>query len=123
MNVAFVMDGKMVVPQTSDTVLAGITRASAVQLMRHHGVEVEERKVTVQELIDASAAGRLTKRLALVPLRPYRPFARWVCPMVIGICLRCRHGRSLPKSKHCWMACVMGQPKTPLAGTFQSDFS
>ena len=65
MNVAFVMDGKMVVPQTSDTVLAGITRASAVQLMRHHGVEVEERKVTVQELIDASAAGRLTEAFGL----------------------------------------------------------
>ena len=65
MNVAFVLNGKMVVPQTSDTVLAGITRASAVQLMRHHGVEVEERRVTVQELIDASAEGRLTEAFGL----------------------------------------------------------
>ena len=49
MNVAFVLDGKMVVPNTSDTVLSGITRASAIALMKHAGVEVEERKVTVQE--------------------------------------------------------------------------
>ena len=33
--------------------------------MRHHGVEVEERRVTVQELIDASAEGRLTEAFGL----------------------------------------------------------
>ena len=42
MNVAFVLDGKMVVPQRHG---AGWNHTcSAVELMRHHGVEVEERR-------------------------------------------------------------------------------
>ena len=65
MNVAFVLDGKMVVPNTSDTVLSGITRASAIALMKHAGVEVEERKVTVQELVEAADTGRLTEAFGL----------------------------------------------------------
>ena len=65
MNVAFVLDGKMVVPNTSDTVLSGITRASAIALMKHAGVKVEERKVTVQELVEAADTGRLTEAFGL----------------------------------------------------------
>ena len=80
MNVAFVLDGKMVVPQTSDTVLAGITRASAVQLMRHHGVEVEERRVTVQELIDASGEGRLTEAFGLGTAATVSPICTLALP-------------------------------------------
>ena len=65
MNVAFVIDGRMVVPQTSDTVLSGVTRGSAIQLMRHQGVEVEERKVLVDELVEAAHSGRLTEAFGL----------------------------------------------------------
>ncbi len=65
MNVAFVIDGKLVVPETSDTVLSGITRDSAIALMRHQGVEVEERRVTIQELTEAAEAGALTEAFGL----------------------------------------------------------
>ena len=65
MNVAFVINGKMVVPKTSDTVLSGVTRASAIHLMEHQGIEVEERRVTVQELKDAAEAGTLTEAFGL----------------------------------------------------------
>lgn len=65
MNVAFVMDGRLVVPQTSDTVLSGVTRDSAIQLMRAEGIVVEERRVTVQELMDAVLSGRLTEAFGL----------------------------------------------------------
>ena len=65
MNVAFVIDGVMVVPKTSDTVLSGVTRASAIHLMRHAGVEVEEREVTVPELAEAAKEGRLTEAFGL----------------------------------------------------------
>ena len=63
MNVGFVMDGTLVVPATSDTVLSGVTRASAVELMRHEGVDVEERVVEVRELHGA-IEGRLTEALS-----------------------------------------------------------
>ena len=65
MNVGFVIDGKLVVPCTSDTVLSGVTRASAVDLMRHEGVEVEERVVEVRELQEAVKTGRLTEAFGL----------------------------------------------------------
>ena len=65
MNVAFVMDGVMVVPQTSDTVLAGITRDSAIQLMQHAGIEVQQRRVLVSELEDAAKRGTLTEAFGL----------------------------------------------------------
>ena len=65
MNVGFVIDGKLVVPATSDTVLSGVTRASAVELMRHEGMEVEERVVEVRELHEAIKAGRLTEAFGL----------------------------------------------------------
>ncbi|MDA0729038.1 MAG: branched-chain amino acid aminotransferase [Bacteroidetes bacterium] len=65
MNVAFVMDGVMVVPKTSETVLSGITRDSAIQLMEHHGVKVEQRRVTVEELQSAAQSGQLTEAFGL----------------------------------------------------------
>ena len=40
MNVGFVIDGKVVVPCTSDTVLWN-HRTSAMELMRHEGMEVK----------------------------------------------------------------------------------
>lgn len=65
MNVAFVLGGKLVVPKTSDTVLSGVTRASAIKLAAHHGVDVEERRVTVKELADAAKEGALTEAFGL----------------------------------------------------------
>ena len=61
MNVAFVIDGVVVVPETSDTVLSGVTRDSAIALLKHSGVEVQERTVHVEELVDAAASGTLSE--------------------------------------------------------------
>ena len=65
MNVAFVIDGVMVVPKTSDTVLSGVTRSSAIALMRHAGLEVQERAVAVNELVESAKDGRLTEAFGL----------------------------------------------------------
>lgn len=62
MNVCFVIDGKLVTPsEDSDTILRGVTKRSVVDLAKHWGIEVEERKVTVQEIVEAHAQGRLTE--------------------------------------------------------------
>ena len=80
MNVAFVIDGVMVVPETSDTVLAGVTRASAIALLRHAGLEVEERTVRVQELEDAAANGTLTEAFGLGTAATVSPIQRLGLP-------------------------------------------
>jgi branched-chain amino acid aminotransferase len=61
MNVMFVIDQVLVTPQLSDSILAGITRDSVLQLARHWGMKVEERKVTVNELMEGLENGKVTE--------------------------------------------------------------
>ena len=59
MNVMFVIDGTLVTPALSTSILAGITRDSVLTLARDWGMKVEERRVPIQEIVDAHAAGKL----------------------------------------------------------------
>lgn len=59
MNVMFVIDDVLVTPALSDSILAGITRDSVLKLARQRGMKVEERKISVEELVDALSAGRV----------------------------------------------------------------
>jgi branched-chain amino acid aminotransferase len=62
MNIMFVIDGVLVTPsEESDTILRGITKRSVVELAQDWGVPVEERKVTVEEIITAIRNGSLTE--------------------------------------------------------------
>lgn len=55
-NIAFVMkDGTLVTPELGDTILPGITRASAIDLARDKGVKVEERKISIDEAMSSAA--------------------------------------------------------------------
>lgn len=59
MNVVFVIDGTVVTPPLSGTILPGITRDSVLTLLREMGVPVAERRITIDEVFEAHAAGRL----------------------------------------------------------------
>jgi branched-chain amino acid aminotransferase len=59
MNVMFVIDDTLVTPALSDSILAGITRDSVLALARSWGMKVEERKISVKEVIAALESGRL----------------------------------------------------------------
>lgn len=59
MNVLFVIDDTLITPAVSSTILDGITRNSIVEIARHWGMSVEERKVSVKEVITAIKEGRL----------------------------------------------------------------
>ena len=59
MNVMFKVDGKVITPKLTGSVLPGITRRSCIQLIRDWGLEVEERLITAQELFDAAKSGKL----------------------------------------------------------------
>jgi branched-chain amino acid aminotransferase len=60
MNIVFIMDGRVVTPPLSGTILPGITRDSVLTLCREMGVPVEERRIPIDELFDRRAAGRQT---------------------------------------------------------------
>jgi branched-chain amino acid aminotransferase len=58
MNVMFVIDGKVITPSVDrGTVLKGVTRASSIILLRDMGYEVEERNLSVAEIVDAHKKG------------------------------------------------------------------
>jgi len=57
MNVMFVIGDTLVTPALSDSILAGITRDSVLTLARHWGMNVEERRISVNELIDGFKNG------------------------------------------------------------------
>lgn len=59
MNVAFVIDGTVITPPLTGTILPGITRDSVLVLLRDMGLPVEERRISIQEVFEAHAAGRL----------------------------------------------------------------
>ena len=59
MNIFFKIDGKIVTPELNGSILPGITRDSVLTICRDWGLPVEERKISVDELIEAQKAGKL----------------------------------------------------------------
>lgn len=59
MNIVFKINGKIVTPMLNGSILPGITRNSVLELCRSWGYEVEERKISVDELVEAAHSGAL----------------------------------------------------------------
>ncbi|MBQ4650983.1 MAG: branched-chain amino acid aminotransferase [Firmicutes bacterium] len=59
MNIFFKIDGKIVTPELNGSILPGITRDSVLTIARDWGLPVEERKISVDELIEAQKSGKL----------------------------------------------------------------
>ena len=59
MNVMFKVNGKILTPDLNGSVLDGITRRSCIQLLKDWGYEVEERRISAEELFEAAKTGKL----------------------------------------------------------------
>lgn len=59
MNIFFKINGTVVTPKLNGSILPGVTRDSVIQLCKHWGLPVEERKVSVDELLEAAKNGSL----------------------------------------------------------------
>jgi len=59
MNICFVYDGKVVTSPLHGTILNGITRRSILTLVKEMGYEVEERALSIDEVIEGAESGRL----------------------------------------------------------------
>ena len=53
MNLMFVLDGRLVTPPLSDTILDGITRDSLLTIAKDLGIPAEVRRVSISEIIKA----------------------------------------------------------------------
>ena len=61
MNVFFVMDGKVITPSLDGSILPGVTRDSALHLLKDWGYTVEERKLALSEIKEANKNGKLNE--------------------------------------------------------------
>jgi branched-chain amino acid aminotransferase len=59
MNVMFIMNDTLVTPALSDSILAGVTRDSVLKIARQWGMKVEERKISVKEVVQHLEQGTL----------------------------------------------------------------
>ena len=59
MNICFLYDGKVVTSPLKGTILDGITRRSILTLVKELGFEVEERALSVDEILEGAGNGRL----------------------------------------------------------------
>jgi len=59
MNVFFAIDNKVITPNLEGSILPGVTRDSVINLLKDWGYTVEERKLALSEIMDASKAGKL----------------------------------------------------------------
>lgn len=59
MNIWFRIGDKLITPSISDTILSGITRDSIITLARDLQIEVEEKEISIIELLNAYNSGTL----------------------------------------------------------------
>ena len=59
MNLFFVIDGTVVTPDLSGTILPGITRDSFIKVLKGKGIPVEERPISTDEILQAFKNGTL----------------------------------------------------------------
>ncbi len=59
MNVLFLIDDELVTPPLTGSILPGITRDSVMQIARDWGMKVVERRISIDEVIEAAQDGRL----------------------------------------------------------------
>lgn len=59
MNIFFLIGDTLITPQLCGTVLPGITRRSVISIAKSWGVNVEERRISIDELFEAQESGEL----------------------------------------------------------------
>ena len=60
MNVFFIIGNKAITPGLeTGTILAGVTRDSVITVLKEMGLDVEERRLNIDEIIEAQKAGQL----------------------------------------------------------------
>lgn len=59
MNVFFKINGEVITPMLNGSILAGITRSSVIEVLRHWDITVTERRISMEELQQAYESGQL----------------------------------------------------------------
>lgn len=63
-NAFFVIDNQVITPELNGSILPGITRDSTIKLLKHWGIDIVERKLSIDELVEAYDKGTLNEAFA-----------------------------------------------------------
>ena len=63
MNIFIRINDTLITSPTSDRILDGITRKSIIQIANDEGINVEVRKISVSEVVEAAKTGELKEML------------------------------------------------------------
>jgi branched-chain amino acid aminotransferase len=61
MNLMFMVGGSLVTAPKGDTILDGVTRKSVIQIAKDWGIDVQERQLSVKELVNGILDGSVTE--------------------------------------------------------------
>jgi branched-chain amino acid aminotransferase len=61
MNVFFVMDGKVVTPPLTGSILPGVTRESVIEILNDWKIPVAEESITIDDVVAQCQSGQLTE--------------------------------------------------------------
>lgn len=61
MNIFFIMDGKLVTPKLSGSILQGITRKSVLQIAGDLGIKAEEKLISIDEVVQGIRSKKVTE--------------------------------------------------------------
>jgi branched-chain amino acid aminotransferase len=59
MNIFFRMNDELVTPPLSGSILPGVTRQSVIQLAQHWGIKINERPISIDEVIETVQSGSM----------------------------------------------------------------
>jgi len=59
MNIFFVINGELITPMLTGSILPGITRDTVITLAKKWDIKVAERKISINEVLDAHTSGKL----------------------------------------------------------------
>ncbi len=59
MNIFFKIDNEIITPELNGSILNGITRRSVLEVAKSWGMKVSERRISIEEVYEAHAAGHL----------------------------------------------------------------
>ena len=59
MNIFFVINGELITPMLTGSILPGITRDTVIALARKWDIKVAERKISIDEVLDVHKSGKL----------------------------------------------------------------
>ncbi len=79
MNVMFKIDGEIVTPALTGSILPGITRKSCIEVLKNLGYKVSERLLSKDELFDAITSGKLEEAWGCGTAAVVSPIGRLMC--------------------------------------------